>query len=153
MMQRGIWPLQALRWVHCIIFCQDNRRKIQQQQELIRAGAEIDLPNINGYTPLACAIYESYYNCAEYLVDGGAKMSNVRKDIKIPNWMNDIINKRKNVKRSLLIFNGVLRKRFVVRGEGTQHLGGRIPRDIVNVLSGLLWGTRFNPLWISTVDM
>ena len=42
-----------------------------------------------------------------------------------------IITKRE----SLLTFIGVLRKRFAVSGAGTEHIRGRLPKDVVRMLS------------------
>lgn len=120
------------------------------QQELIRIGAsrELDVFDKNGFTPLALAIHFNHPDCAELLLDGGAKMANLHKCTKIPGWMDDITKKGRNVKQSLWAFIGLLRKRFKVVDGTTEHLGDRIPRDVVTLLSGCFWKTRFNPQWI-----
>src|SRR3990167_4142163 len=109
---------------------------------LIRAGAELDARNNRGYTPLARAIDFNQHDVAELLFDKGAKMSNV--NVPIPDWMNAIITKRQNVRRSLITFIGVLRKRFAVSGGGTEYTRGRLPRDVVGVISKWAWTTRFD---------
>lgn len=120
------------------------------QQELIRVGAsgELDVFDNNGFTPLALAIHFNQCDCAELLVDAGAKMTNIHEGVKIPDWMNDIMMKGRNVKQSLWAFIGVLRKRFTVVDGTTQHLGNHLPNDVVKLLSVCLWETRFNPRWI-----
>lgn len=120
------------------------------QQILIRAGAEVDVSNSSCRTPLAEAINCDQLDCAELLVDAGAKISSVHKDIKIPAWMNDIIAKRQNVRRSLLTFIGVLRRRFVVLDAPTAS-GNHVPRDMVDKLSLLVWETRFDSRWVLDV--
>ena len=115
---------------------------------MIRAQAQLDVLDCKGITPLADAIRHNNRDCAELLLDAGAKLANVNKDIDIPDWLNDIITKRQNVKRALLIFIGVLRRRFTVPTAATVHTGNRIPRDMVNVLAAHLWETRFNHKWI-----
>src|SRR3990167_2014984 len=100
---------------------------------LIQAGAELDERNECRYTPLSDAIGSNKRDVAELLLDKGAKMSNV--NVRIPDWMNAIIAKRKNVQRGLLAFIGVLRKRFAVSGGGTEYTRGRLPRDVVGVIS------------------
>jgi hypothetical protein len=78
-------------------------------------------------------------------VDAGAKMSNVKKDVKIPDWMETIIIKRKNAMMSIGAFIGVMRKRFDSEGP---HIGNRLPKDMVNLLATMLWSTRFDERWI-----
>ena len=98
----------------------------------------------NGYTPLADAIRRNKRDCAERLFDAGAKMSNVNSDIKIRDWMRTIISKRENALKSMWAFLRVMRKRFSVEG---QHIGNRLPRDLVKLISQYLWSTRFDKRW------
>lgn len=70
---------------------------------LIRAGAAVDKPDLQGYTPLCIALKRGHQECAELLFDAGAKMSNVHSS-PIPDWMNGIITKRENVKQGVLAF-------------------------------------------------
>ena len=114
---------------------------------LIQAGAEVDARNAFGSTPLALAIHYKKRDAAELLFDKGARMSNIHEDVKIPDWMNTIISKRQNVRRSLTTFIGVLRKRFAVSGCGTEYTKGRLPRDVVGVISRWVWSTRFDGRW------
>ena len=72
-------------------------------------------------------------------------MSNV--NVQIPDWMKAIVAKGQNVRRSLTTFIGVLRKRFAVSGGGTEYTRGRLPRDVVGVISKLAWTTRFDESW------
>ena len=74
-------------------------------------------------------------------------MSNVLEGVGIPDWVHDIVAKRQNVKRGLLALIGVLRKRFAVRGGGTEYSQGRLPRDVVGVISRWAWSTRFDGRW------
>src|SRR3990167_9136929 len=106
---------------------------------LIQAGSELDARNQSRYTPLARAIIRNKHDVAELLLDKGAKMSNLKKGFQIPDWMNAIVTKRQNVRRSLLTFIGVLRKRFTVSGGGTEYTRGRLPRDVVGVISRWAW--------------
>ncbi len=119
---------------------------------LIRAGAELDALGEDGETPLVCAINFNTPDVAEVLLDEGAKMSNVREGVQIPDWMNAIITRRQNVKRSLTTFVGVLRKRFTLSGGGTEFTRGRLPRDVVGVLSKWAWTTRFDKRWEGAVS-
>ena len=114
---------------------------------LICAGAIIDQRGEDGFTPLAGAIRWNKVDCAEYLLDAGAKMSDVSTDISIPAWMKDIIAKRHNVKRTLLAFIGVLRKRFSIKWAASERIANRLPRDIVKLLAKCVWGTRFDGKW------
>ena len=118
---------------------------------LIRAGAELDARSNYGYTPLVSAIKFNKPDVAELLLDKGAKISNVHERVEIPNWMNAIIAKRQNVVQSLTTFTGVLRKRFTVSGGGTEYTRGRLPRDVVGVISRWAWSTRFDRRWEGAV--
>src|SRR3990167_354936 len=115
---------------------------------LIQAGAELDARDKYGNTPLASAIDSNKHDAAELLLDKGAKMSNVCEDVEITDWMNVIVAKRQNVKRGVLMFMAVLRKRFTVCGVGTEHIRGRLPLDIVRLLGRCVWGTRFDKRWM-----
>jgi hypothetical protein len=117
------------------------------EQELIRAGADLEVLDFHRRTPLADAIRRKKRDCAERLLDVGAKMSNVKADIEIPDWMSAIISKRENALQSLWAFLRVMRKRFHVEG---QHIGNRLPRDLVGLISTYLWSTRFDERWAST---
>ena len=112
---------------------------------LVRAGAIIDQRNKDGSTPLAVAIHRNKVDCAEYLLDAGAKTSDVHNDI--PAWMTDIIRKRQKVKQTALTLIGVLRKRFSIKWTASEHIAQRVPRDIVNLLSKCVWNTRFDARW------
>ena len=114
---------------------------------LIQAGAELEERSNGGYTPLACAILNNEPDVAELLLDKGAKLSNVHESIEIPDWVNGIIAKRQHVRRGLLAFIGVLRKRFAVSGGGTEFTRGRLPRDVVGMISRWAWTTRFDKRW------
>ena len=116
---------------------------------LIQAGAELDVRNSSAFTPLGRAISNNKRDVEEFLLDKGAKMSNVARAI--PDWMEDFVTKRRNVKRSLLTFIGVLRKRFAISGAGTEHIRGRLPRDVVGVISKFAWTTRFDGKWMEAV--
>lgn len=108
----------------------------------------MDARDDEGNTPLANSIDESEHDCAEFLFEAGAKISIVCEAVEIPDWMEEIVEKRRHVKRGLLSFLGVLSKRFVVvGGGGTEHIGGRLPRDLVGVLRSYVWRTRFDERW------
>lgn len=114
---------------------------------LILASAELEVLNHCGFTPLAIAMARNKPDCAELFLDAGAKLTHVHESIKMPDWMRDIITKRQNVKRSLLVFMGMLRRRLVVPNAATA-VGNRVPRDMVNLLAIYVWVTRFNHRWI-----
>ena len=118
------------------------------KQLLLCACAVVDARNDAGRTPLAGAIKYNRHECAEILLDVGAKISKVSKDITIPDWMTTIINKRNNFKTSALVFLGVLRERLLVPSSAGGAPGDRFPRDMVNTLSSYIWEARFDPQWI-----
>jgi hypothetical protein len=80
----------------------------------------------------------------ERLLDAGAKISNVHKGVEVPDWVEAIVAKRRNVVASLRVFIGVMRKRYNVEG---QHIGNRLPRDLVVLISKHLWSTRLDERW------
>lgn len=106
-------------------------------QELIRAGACVNLCNTSGSSPLAVAMNYHHSLCAELLLDAGAKVTSA-----IPDWMKGIVAKRQSVKQGLLAFLGVLRKRFGV---------GWLPRDLVGLLGRWVWSTRLDARWMLAV--
>src|SRR3990167_1842812 len=114
---------------------------------LIQAGAELEARTNISKTPLALAITNNMQDVAELLLDKGAKMSNVRYVVEVPDWVNVVVAKRQNVRRSLTTFIGVLRKRFAISGGGTEYSQGRLPRDVVGVISRWAWTTRFDKRW------
>jgi ankyrin repeat protein len=106
----------------------------------------LDAQNKRGKTPLAVAIVKDKKDCAERLLDAGAKMSNVDKSVIIPPWVETIVVKRKNAMISIGVFIGVTRKRFEIQG---QHIGNRLPRDLISLISKYLWEARFDEKWSS----
>jgi len=119
-------------------------------QILIAAGAlcKSDRPDNYGDTPLSDAVMYSRPNVAEYLLHSGAKMiENIRPNLKIPYWMNQIMTKRKRAIHSTLILKGVLKKRFKVVGAEAAYLNGRIPKDMINLVGLHVWSTRLDPKW------
>ena len=118
---------------------------------LIQAGAELDARNKSGTTPLALAIRYNKRDIAELLFDEGARITNVKEGVEIPEWMKAILTKRQNVRRSLTTFIGVLRKRFTISGGGTEYTRGRLPRDVVGVISKWAWTMRFDKSWEGAV--
>ena len=108
----------------------------------MRAGAEVDAVDKYGDTPLQRALMYDRKKNAEYLLDVGAKVSNL-KNKKLPEWFVAMIGKRKNCIDSCRALYGVLRKRWVLSD------GSRVPRDMINVLTRLLWESRRNEQWLS----
>src|SRR3990167_8604705 len=118
---------------------------------LIQAGAELDARNKFGTTLLALAIRNNWHDIAELLFDEGARITNVKEGVQIPEWMKAILTKRQNVRRSLTTFSGVLRKRFTLSAGLTEYTRGRLPRDVVGVISKWAWTTRFDRRWEEAV--
>jgi ankyrin repeat protein len=80
-------------------------------QILVAAGADVDKSNGKRYTPLAHAIDWDYRSIAEILLRLGAKISNLDSSMKIPAWMHQLVEKRKNTMLSTLTLKGVLKWR------------------------------------------
>lgn len=113
------------------------------------ASADIDRPNNEGFTPLALCleIDEENEECAEVLMDYGAKLENVHPDVPVTSRIRNLVSKRRATKHSVRILNGVLRKRFRFEGPSTTFLNGRIPKDVANLITSYAWATRLDPDW------
>jgi ankyrin repeat protein len=110
-------------------------------EEFIRAGAELNGQGDEGCTPLGYTIGYDFRGSTEILLDAGAKLSDVHV---IPDWVETIIAKRKNVVASLRVFIGVMRNRFETEGP---HVGNRVPKDLLKLLMAMLWSTRLDEEW------
>lgn len=104
-----------------------------------RAGAELDVADKQGKTPLQMAIVGGAKQCAEYLLYVGAKISNLKYK-RFPKWFTAMIDKHKTCAESCFALYGVLRKRWIIDGY-------RVPRDMITVLTRLLWESRRNDQW------
>ena len=116
-------------------------------QMLVAAGAERDRPNNGGFTSLSYAIIYNRPNFAEFYLHSGAKMSNVNPTIEIPDWMNQLVSKRKSAILSTFTLKGILRKRVKIPGAEASFLNGRPPKDIINLIGLYVWSTRLDPAW------
>jgi ankyrin repeat protein len=99
--------------------------------------------NDDGHTALARAIEYDHHECAELLFDAGAKIGNV--NVPIPDWMNDIVTKRNNLKVAFTVLYGILRR--IVVPSAYNPNGDRIPRDMVRVMSYMVLDSRSDPSW------
>jgi len=125
----------------------------QSIQFLLAAGASKHINSTNdfGNTPFDCLTgfgstpFGDSEDSAELLIDTGANINNTCHIL--PPWATKIVEKRKRIKRSTLLFKGILRKRFRVGGPGAAYLGGALPKDMVNLLGLHLWDTRFDKKW------
>lgn len=115
-------------------------------EALIHAGTYVDARNEYGETPLADCIRNNKAECAGLLLDAGAKMTNIREGVEIPDWMNNLVNQRRNAKHALKVLFGVLRKRFVVPSP-SRHGHIRVPLDMCKMLLLYAWATRNDPKW------
>lgn len=109
---------------------------------LVEARSAVDRKTKGQQTPLYWAWKGTQLKCAEMLVDAGAKVSNVKRDMIIPEWAHALVAKRERCIASALALYGVLRKRWSV-------LGQRVPRDIINILTRLVWESRLDHNWDS----
>lgn len=118
------------------------------------ASADIDRFNNEGFTPLALCLEIDGENeeCAEVLMDYGAKLENVHPGVSITSGVRNLVSKRRVTKQSVRILNGVLRNRFRLEGPLTAFLNGRIPKDVVNLITSYAWATRLDPDWWDLSD-
>jgi hypothetical protein len=82
---------------------------------------EKDRPDNYGHTPLAYVIMYDNPALAEYLLQVGAKISNVKRDIQVPDWMHQLIKKRETIMRCTRVLKGVLKWRLGLSKDAT-HL-------------------------------
>jgi hypothetical protein len=87
----------------------------------------------NDSTPLGIAINWNRRDCAERLLDAGAKLSNIHKDVKIPNWFPLFLAQRKRVKEISKIL-------FVL----SRSLVGK---DVAKMIIAMVWETRHFSEW------
>lgn len=110
---------------------------------LVRAGAVVDAKGSEGETALQFAIQNLVPDCAEYLFAAGAKLSNLKQAM--PSWFVQISIKHNCCRRSARTFYGVLRKRWTVHGS-------RVPRDMINLLTRMIWDSRMDKRWDSAAN-
>lgn len=108
---------------------------------LIGAGADVDAKDEFGRTSLELAIACGNIACAECLLDAGAKLCNLRQPLATPEWFARMVSKRARCMDSCRALYGVLRMRWRTSN------GTRVPRDMINVLTRLLWTTRRDVRW------
>jgi hypothetical protein len=99
-------------------------------QVLVTAGVEKDRPDNYGHTPLAYVIMYDNPALAEYLLQVGAKISKVKRCIKVPDWMHQLVKKRETVMCCTRVLKGVLKRR---RG---------IVKDVTHLIALYFWSMR-----------
>lgn len=120
------------------------------EKRLIGAGAKVEEEDGMGWTALALAINNHHHKLAGALLDAGAELANIANSgTLVPGWAREY-NPRRRFKRSLIIFVGILRRRFVVLNAATAS-GNRIPLDIVKKLVQHICETRVDPRWDDSV--
>lgn len=66
----------------------------------------------------------------------------------MPDWWKRLETKRRNANRATLIVKTILRKRFKLTNKPeAAFLGGRIPKDVVELIGQYVWFTRVNKAW------
>lgn len=112
---------------------------------LLGASAKVDAVNTHRETPMQKAIQCSHSECAELLLDAGAKLSNLCDPI--PRWMTSLVSRRQRCKACVRAVYGVLRKRWKTAASGM-----RVPRDIINMLTRMVWDRRFEAQWAGMIS-
>lgn len=112
----------------------------------MRAGAVVDVKDKDGWTPLKFCIKVNAEESAEFLLDAGAKVANLKADKERPDWFEAMLNRRMHCREACGVLYGVLRKRW--------HMGdgARVPRDLITLLTGLLWASRRDERWLREHD-
>lgn len=107
---------------------------------LLAARAQVDLMNDDGYTALAHAIQLNRHDSAELLLRAGAKIRNV--NVRVPEWMNDIVIKFNNFKAVYTILYGILRRRMDIPFLFNPKAAN--PTPVMLLICSALWATRFD---------
>jgi ankyrin repeat protein len=89
----------------------------------------VDCFSKKNYTPLAEAILYNSYNSVCLLLDAGAKISNV-KNIKIPYYITDLVQKRNQVKGRIVLFLALSKKTKAIH------------KDLLTTISKMIWELR-----------
>lgn len=100
---------------------------------LVGAGADVNAMEGNHRTPVQIAITHEAIECAEVLLWAGARVSTVKFGLGRRPWIVAMVAKRKQCCQSCLALYGVLRKRWRLSD------GQRVPRDMITLLTRLLW--------------
>jgi ankyrin repeat protein len=85
------------------------------------------------------ALYSLSFPVISLLLDNGAKISNIETEHRIP--YQDVFSKRKNIKRTLIVFYRLGRK--------TKCLG----KDVTNMIGKMVWETRDQDEWLMNQNL
>ena len=107
---------------------------------LISAGAVVDVKDTFGETALHEAVNHGKQDCAELLLDAGARICDLKEDFNYPEWFTSMLSRRSRCKSSALALLGLLRKRWRA---GTE----KVPLDMIRMLTRLVWDTRRDNRW------
>lgn len=119
-----------------------------QMLQLVLPLSPVDELNDARRTALCQAVMMGKRECADLLVDAGAKLEYLRSELpNIPTWLECLYARRRNVLNSYLVLYGVLRRRVTFTTCGKKI---RVPRDMVRLITQLLYATRRNPAWDTT---
>lgn len=110
------------------------------RQLLLRSGADVDMLDMHGATPLQTATRNHARMSAEILLEAGAKECMLQEDKK-PGWLVAMIAKRKGCLQCCIALYGVLRKRWRLCD------GQRVPRDMITVLTRMVWASWRDGRW------
>lgn len=106
---------------------------------LVQANATVDAEDDAGDTPLQLAIGRYSAEAADFLLCVGARTSKLR--FQLPAWFQALLNQRVHCRESCYVLYGVLRVRWRVGGQ-------RVPRDMIRLLTQMVWGTRREEKWL-----
>lgn len=82
----------------------------QCTRSLLAARARLDVVNVNGQTPLARALLSGDVESGELLLDGGAKLALLPRNIRVPAWVREVAQRRSNCAHTCVVLMGVLRR-------------------------------------------
>ena len=108
---------------------------------LIGAGAVVDTKDNRGETALYEAVEFGKKDCAEVLLDAGAKICNLE-DLNHPEWFLAMVKRRSSCKSSAYTLYGLLRKRW-----RECNVSVKVPLDMIRMLTGIVWDTRHDERW------
>jgi ankyrin repeat protein len=110
---------------------------------LLDAGAIMDVTYDRGWTPLYHAFYVDQVDMARFLIDRGARISNVKLDKyfpAIPHWVNTYIASRSRCRTVSIIIIGIHKYHRT-------NITGNNDINVSQLISKHIWSTRMDDVW------
>lgn len=114
------------------LFCAIVSKNLPCVQLLVEAKANLNIRDNHRRTSLRYAIEHKRDNITRYLIDVGAKLGG---DYIMPEWVEELVLKRKNIKHALITFFALAKKTKVIH------------KDLVGEIVKMIWATKEEGEW------